>query len=142
MTGKYGQYLKKVVFQDFGPGYYRQGAELNGEFLGQEAHIRLGTFWTAGKIGREPYVSHRHDYNQVMVWLGAGNGDIADLNAEIEICLGEEKEKQVITTASAVFLPRGFAHAPMACTKMDRRFLQIEVSCAPLTKINAVDQAP
>ncbi len=132
---KYRRYLKKIIFQDYGPGSYRQGAKMNGEFLGQDAHIQLGTFWTAGKIGHAPYVSHKHDYNQVMVWLGADTGDIADLHSEVDICLGEEKEKQVITTASAVFLPREFPHAPMACTKMDQRFLQIEVSCNSEAKV-------
>jgi hypothetical protein len=131
IEGKYGQYLKKLVFKDFGPGNYRQGAEMDGEFLGQGAHIRLGTFWSAGKIGQLPYVPHVHDYNQVMVWLGTDTVDIGDLHAEVEVCLGEEKEKQVFTTASAVYIQQGFPHTPMACTHMDRRFLQIEVSCAP-----------
>jgi hypothetical protein len=131
---KYGQYLKKLTFKDYGPGFYRQGAEMDGQFLGQSAHVQLGTYWTAGKMGQPPYAPHVHDYNQVMVWLGLDPGDIGDLHAEIEVCLGEEKEKQVITTAAAIYIPQGFPHAPMACTRMDQRYLQIEVSCAPQAK--------
>lgn len=139
---KYGHYLKKLVFKDYGPGFYRQGTEMNGEFLGQNAHLQYGTFWTGGKIGPEPYLPHSHDYNQVMVWLGADTNDIGDLHAEIEICLGEEQEKQVLTTASAVYLPRTFPHSPIACTGMDKRFLQIEVSCAPETKSVPLNTEP
>jgi hypothetical protein len=131
---KYGHYLKKLTFKDYGPGSYRQGTKMNGDFLGQGAYIQYGTYWTAGKVGKEPFIPHIHDYNQVMVWLGADTTDIGDLNAEIEICLGEEKEKQVITTASAVFIPRGLAHSPISCARMDQRFIQIEVSCAPEVK--------
>ena len=139
---KYGQYLKKLVFKDFGPGSFRQGAEMNGEFLGQNAHIKLGTYWTGGKIGKEPYAVQTHDYKQVMVFLGTDTADIGDLNAEIEICLGEEQEKQVITTASAVFIPQSFPHMPISCVRMSKRFLHIEVSCAPEVKDTPLDKEP
>jgi hypothetical protein len=127
---QYGQYLKPLAFRDFGPGFFRQGTEMNGELLGQNAHIRFGTYWAAGKTGRAPYVPHVHDCNQVMVWLGADAADLGDLGAEVEICLGEEREKQVFTTASAVFLPAGFPHSPIVNARIDRRFLAIEVSCS------------
>ncbi len=130
ISTRYGQYIKTLTFQDSGLGFFRQGAELNGDLLGQNAHIKLGTYWSAGKTGRAPFVPHVHDCNQVLIWLGADASDPGDLGAEVEICLGEEREKQVITTASAVFLPAGFPHSPIVIARMDKRFLHIEVSCA------------
>jgi hypothetical protein len=139
MTNKYGQFLKKITFQDYGPGYYRQGAKMDANFLGQNAHIQLGTYWAAGKYGQAPFTPHKHDYNQVMVWLGTDTADIGDLHSEIEICLGEEMEKQIITTAAAVFLPQGFPHLPISCTKLEQRFLQIQVSAADDEKTIPID---
>src|SRR3989304_4268218 len=101
-VSKYEKYVKKLTFKD-GPGYYRQVATLNGRSLGMDAHIQLGAYRAAGNMGGEPYGPHRHDFNQVMLWLGADPADMGELGAEVELCLGEEGEKYMITTSTAVW---------------------------------------
>lgn len=141
---KYGQYVKSLSFKDDGPGFYRQGTEMSGEFLGLDVHIQYGTYWTAGKIGKEPYWLHVHDFNQVLFWLGADTSDMGEFGAEVELCLGEEMEKHMITTTTSVTVPRGFPHLPATITRMDKRFLLMTVSLAPELKATPVssDRVP
>ena len=80
-------------------------------------------------MGEEPARAHVHDYDQVMLWLGADGNDMGELGAEVELCLGEEGEKHMITSSTAVAVPKGLPHYPANITRMDRRFVYMEVSC-------------
>jgi hypothetical protein len=132
MTGtKYGKWVKKLSFRDNGPGFYRQVTTLDGEHLGLEAHIEYGAYWAAGNMGNGPYSPHVHDFDQVMLWLGGDTNDMGELGAEVELSLGEEGEKHMITTSTAVAVPRGLPHFPATITRMDKRFIFLTVSCAP-----------
>ncbi len=135
---KYGQYVKILSFRDYGLGLYRQGTEMSGEFLGLDVHIQYGTYWAAGRMGKEPYGPEVHDFDQVMLWLGADTNDLGELGAEVELCLGEEMEKHMITTATAVFIPKGFPHLPATINRMDKRFIFLVVSLAPELKATLV----
>ncbi len=126
---RYGQYVKKLVFRD-GPGFYRQVTTLEGETLGMDAYIEYGAYWAPGSMGTEPYSPHLHDFDQVMVWLGGDTNDMGELGAEVELCLGEEGEKHMITTSTAVAVPRRLPHFPANIVRMDKRFIFLTVSCA------------
>jgi uncharacterized RmlC-like cupin family protein len=127
---KYGQYIKKLSFRDNGPGFYRQVATLDGANLGLDACIEYGAYWAPGNMGKEPNSPHVHDFDQVMLWLGADAADMGELGAEVELCLGEECEKHMITTSTAVAVPKGMPHFPANIIKMDKRFVFLTVSCA------------
>ncbi len=128
---KYGKYVKKLKFRDDRPGYYRQVTEVSGKPFGLDFHVEYGAYWSAGKMGLEPYGPHKHDFDQVMLWLGADTGNIGELGAEVELCLGEEGEKYMITSSTAVAVPKGLPHFPATINSMDRRFIFMTVSCAP-----------
>lgn len=125
---KYGQYVKKLEFRD-GPGFYRQVTTLDRETLGMDAIIEYGAYWAPGSMGTEPYSPHVHDFDQVMFWLGGDANEMGELGAEIELCLGEEGEKHMITTTTAVAVPRGLPHFPANIVRMDKRFIFLTVSC-------------
>jgi hypothetical protein len=127
---KYGQYVKKLAFRDNEPGFYRQVTTLDGATLGLDAYIEYGAYWAAGSMGNELYTPHTHDFDQVMLWLGADANDMGELGAEVELCLGEEGEKHMITTSTAVAVPKGMPHFPATITRMDKRFVFLTVSCA------------
>ena len=95
---KYGKYIKKLSFTDEGPGFYRQIAKVNGNSVGVNVQVEYGIYAAAGKVGNEPYVSHVHDFNQVLLWLGTDMSDLGELGAEVEVCIGkgEEKEKLIL----------------------------------------------
>jgi len=135
---RYGQYIKKLVFRDDAPGYFRQVATLDGEDLGLDAHIEFVVYRAAGSMGAAPYTPHVHDFDQVMLWLGADPADMGELGAEVELCLGKEGEKHMITTTTAVAVPRGMPHFPAGITRMDKRFIFFTVSCAPVYKETAL----
>ena len=130
MAGKkYGKYVVELSFKE-GPGLYRQVTEVSGGPFDLDFHVRYGTYLAAGQMGIESYGQHKHDFNQVNFWLGTDTDVIGELGAEIEICLGEEWEKHMITTSTAVSIPKGLPHFPAMINKIDRRFIYVEVSCA------------
>jgi len=134
---KYGEYIKKLTFQDYGPGFYRQGVRMDGEFLcGLDVNITYGTYREAGKMGKEPYEPHVHDFDEILFFMGADMDNLLELGAQIELCLGEEKEKQIINTPTAVVLPAGFAHFPAEITRLDKRFISMAVSLAGEWKVS------
>jgi len=45
------------------------------------------------------------------------------LGAEVEIALGEEWKKNIITTSAIVYLPKGLQHCPINVKIVDRPFL-------------------
>lgn len=130
MAGK--RYDNNVVELDFrdGPGLYRQMAEVSGEAYGLDFHVRYGTYLAGGQMGMKSYGQHKHNFNQVNFWLGTDTDNIGDLGAEVELCIGEEWEKHMITTSTAVAIPEGLPHYPAKINTIDRRFIYVEVSCS------------
>jgi len=128
---KYGKYIKSLPpFQDYGLGDYRQGIKMDGDFLELDVHVEFGAYWTAGRMGGENHGPHVHNFNEVMIWMGADTSDLGYLGAEVELFLGEEMEKHMIATSTAVFIPKGFQHFPATITRMENRFLFMVISCA------------
>jgi hypothetical protein len=142
MESKYGHLYKKLSFTDLGPGFCRQGARMSSEQLGLDVNVDYGAYWTAGKMGREPYGPHIHDFNQVMIFMGADMSDPGYLGAEIEFCLGagQEMEKHMIATSTAVLIPKALPHFPATITRMDKRFLFMVISIAREWKATPVAQ--
>jgi len=127
---KYGHLVKSLTFEDRGPGGFRQGTEMNGDFLGYDLNIQYGAYWAAGKMGPEPHDAEVHDFDQVMLWMGADTYDMGYLGAEVELCIGEEKETHMITTATAVAVPKGTPHMPATIQRMEERFMVMTISLA------------
>jgi len=66
-------------------------------------------------IGDGSFVSkHKHDYEEIFMFLGTNPKDPRDLGAEVEFWIGEGKdqEKIVFTTSSSIYIPPGVAHFP------------------------------
>lgn len=75
---------------------------------------------------------HAHDFTELLFFIGGDPTDIRELGAEVEIILGEEQEKHVITTAGVVSIPAGLTHCPIAIRNVTRPIVFLEVS---LTRI-------
>jgi hypothetical protein len=128
-ASKYGQYVKSLSFQYDGPGGFRQGTVMDSKFLGLDVHISYGAYWTAGKMNKTQF-PHTHNFDQMMFFLGTDMNDLSELGAEIELCLGEEMNTHVITTSTAVAVPKGMPHFPANITRMDKRIIYLEISLA------------
>ena len=127
---KYGEYVKTISFKDVEQGGFRQATVMDSKFLGIDAHVIYGAYWTAGRMGKEPYLPHTHDFDQVLLFLGSDMDDLGELAAEIEFCIGDEMETHMITTSTAVAIPKGVPHMPATINRLDKRFIFMEVSVA------------
>jgi hypothetical protein len=66
-------------------------------------------------IGDGSFVSkHKHDYEEIFLFLGTDPKDPRDLGAEVEFWIGEGKdqEKIIFNTSSSIYVPPGVAHFP------------------------------
>ena len=90
---KYSKYVRTLEFKESRPDFYRQGLKLGPDFFGFDIQLEIGTYVAPGTIGRNPGKPHFHSFDQVMVWLGVDTNDMGDLDAEIEICLGENLDR-------------------------------------------------
>jgi hypothetical protein len=125
---KYGHLNHELFFADQGLGPCQQKTMVSPETLGIDVYAEIGSYGTAGKMGKAPHESVIHDYNEVMIWLGADTSDLSELGAEIELCLGEEKERHMFASSSIVMIPKGTPHFPATITKMNKPFLFMRFS--------------
>ena len=114
---KYAQYVfsdlkdpisTNLKYMDSRPtAYFRGSHQIPG------ASINLG--WQVIKapnlMERE---GHHHLVDEYFAILGAELPDVfSSFDAEIELCMGPEEEKHVITKPTFVFIPAGFHHCPL-----------------------------
>jgi hypothetical protein len=123
---KYGNLVKTIPYKFWPDQIYRQLAVMNGDFLNNNLHVEIGTPAVAGRI--TPNAPEMHDCDQVMVFMGSDPTNLGELGAQIEFCMGPEKEKHMITVSRPVYIPKGLAHGPITILSMDRRIIVMTVS--------------
>ena len=69
---------------------------------------------------------HTHRTPEVLVALGTDVENPRELGAEIELSMGAEMEKHLITKSTLVFIPANFIHCPFRVLKVTRPFLFIQ----------------
>ncbi len=82
----------------------------------QYGNLGFTTYW---KCISRPYVdesdTHRHDFNQFLVFLGGDPNNMLDLGGEVELTLSEDGvnlEKHVFTGTPRYLSGRGYSIAP------------------------------
>jgi hypothetical protein len=81
-------------------------------------------------IGDGSFVNkHKHDYEEIFMFLGTDPKDPRDLGAEVEFWIGEGKdqEKIVFTTSSSIYVPPGVAHFPQIWRNVRRPVFTVVV---------------
>jgi len=78
-----------------------------------------------------PHQAHIHDADEIFFIFGSNPKNYYDFDAEIEIYLGEEREKHIINTTSIVYIPKGLLHAPIAIKKVNKPFQWMHVLFTP-----------
>jgi hypothetical protein len=53
---------------------------------------------------------HSHDFHQFITYFGSNPYNIAEFDAEISICLGEEREEHIINKPTVIHFPPGMIH--------------------------------
>jgi len=74
-------------------------------------------------------VPHRHDYEEIFLFLGTNPNDTTDLGAEIEFWIGEgaEQEKIIFNTSSSIYIPPGTVHFPQIWRNVIRPVMTIVI---------------
>jgi hypothetical protein len=81
------------------------------------------------QVGHGP---HTHKNPEVVVHLGTNPDDPMDLGGEVEMNMGPEMEKHIITKSTLVYIPANFIHAPWIIRKVTRPWIFITVCQEPV----------
>jgi hypothetical protein len=68
-----------------------------------------------------------HKHGSVLIHLGTDHDDPFDLGAEVELCMGEEKEEHVFDQSTVVYIPPNMAHGPWRIKNISKPFNFIQV---------------
>ena len=83
----------------------------------------------------EPFImipqAHKHDYNQIIGFIGGNPVDIRDFGAEVEMSLGDEEEKYIVTSTTFFYIPKGLTHGPLNVKTVNKPIMFIDVVLSP-----------
>lgn len=120
---KYGKYvLSSDIYHKM---HFTDGIMLDAKRLG--ADLIMGCH-----VIDRPYLmvkdAHSHDFHQVLCFVGSNLEDLHDFGGGVvELSLGEEGEKQVITSTSVVTIPPGLKHCPLNFVKVEKPIIFVEI---------------
>jgi hypothetical protein len=82
-------------------------------------------FWMYWKCIEKPYVdeleTHKHDFDQYLVFLGGDPKNMLDLGGKVELTLSEDginKEVHTFTGYTTVYIKAGLYHCPLVYKKV------------------------
>lgn len=71
---------------------------------------------------------HSHPFAEMLFFFGGNPKDIRDFGAEVEITLGEEMEKHLLTKTGMVSIPANLMHCPIEVRKVNKPIVFLEIS--------------
>src|SRR3990172_2404058 len=128
--GKYDKYFFKnhVVPRKFTTGlvFYSKQHE---DAIGKKD---LSVLWNC--ITQPFYMvkdAHSHDFDQFLHFFGGDSLHIERFDAEIEMCLGDELEKHIITEPTVLHIPAGMMHCPLNFKVVNKPVIFMNVALTP-----------
>jgi hypothetical protein len=70
---------------------------------------------------------HYHDFDQFICILGSDPYNIGYLGGEVEIYIGKEHEKHVITSPKIIHLKAGLVHCPIYYKKVTKPIIHLDI---------------
>ena len=87
----------------------------------------------------EGYITepHKHDYEEIFLFLGTDPKDTTDLGAEVDFWVGEGKDREKITftTSSSIYIPPGTVHFPQIWRNVKRPVMTVVIMPASRKRI-------
>ena len=129
---KYGKYISLEPYRTpSNPAMIVQPqVHLQGNIHGGGSDITITRSWIT-----QPHTmiekSHNHDRAQFLMFSGGNPLNVREFGAEIELYLGEEGEKHVITTPAVIYIPAGLFHGPLIYTRVDKPIEFLDIYLAP-----------
>ena len=74
---------------------------------------------------------HSHDFDEFLCFLSCNPENELDFGAEVELSLGQEREKQIIKSPSVVCIPQGLTHCPLNFKTINKPVLFCHIYLAP-----------
>ena len=75
--------------------------------------------------------AHTHDFDQFLHFYGANSLDITEFDAVIEMSLGEEGEKHIITEPTVLHIPKDTIHCPLIFKVVNKPVIFMNVALTP-----------
>ncbi|MEM3550805.1 MAG: hypothetical protein QW222_03615 [Candidatus Bathyarchaeia archaeon] len=132
MSGiKYGKYIIKqpIVKGRWFPSIHACGFEECVGFSGFPVDLQVETIKEAYIMEEQTHV--HFDVDELLFFLGSNPQNFFEFDAEIEICMGEEKEKHLINTPAIVFIPKGLPHNPLIYKRVGKPLVFCHLLLAP-----------
>lgn len=129
MADKYGKYFYKNPVK---PGKF-----CNRLVFYSREHPEVGEkdFSVIWNCITEPFLmvkeAHSHDFEQFLHFFGANSQDITEFDAIIEMSLGEEGEKHIITEPTVLHIPKGVMHCPLNFKVVNKPLIFMNVALTP-----------
>jgi len=70
---------------------------------------------------------HKHDFPQFFSFIGSDPYDLRKFDAEIEVYLGEEGEKHVITEPTVLYIAPGMVHCPLIYKRVGQPVMHLDM---------------
>jgi len=122
---KYGKYIiSKDVYRTIPKEY--AGTSLVSHSGELKADVSMGYHCVTKPILFNE--THTHNNEEILCFIGGNPLDITDFGAEIEMSMGPEHEKHVITQTACVSIPANLAHCPLNIKKVDKPIIFLEMS--------------
>ncbi len=123
---KYGKYVlkaDKLQMKIFDPvNQLHPGVGFwGGDYWGKT----VGMSWTciSRPLLMDPYPMIHDNCDEYLCFVGGNMLNMFDFGAEVELYMGPEEEKHIITGATIVYIPKGFEHCPLNFKKVDKPVL-------------------
>jgi hypothetical protein len=124
-ASKYGKYIVTDIITKIpeygGPSMLAYKGEMNTD-------ITMGYHYVTKPILFGD--SHFHKNHEILCFIGANPQDITDFGAVVEMELGPEHEKHVITKTACISMPPNLQHCPLNIKKVDKPIIFMEISQA------------
>ena len=120
---KYGKYILRKAFKKH---HQMEGLSASGDEMGVDCILTHHIFYKPELVLDRP---HFHDdFVQILCFLGTNPKNVRDFGgAVIELCLGKEKEKHIITSPVIVPIPKGLSHGPLNFRKIPKPIIFLEI---------------
>ena len=101
---------------------------------GSKMYVEAG--WILGMPDPNPNIGeHTHDYDEIVIHIGADPKNQEDLGGEIEIMM--DGEPITINSTSAIFVPKGVKHGPLTWKKFEKPHLELTIMIGASTLAEA-----
>jgi hypothetical protein len=80
------------------------------------------------KVGHPPHI---HKDAEILMLIGTDPDNPEDLGAEVELQMGAEREKHIITKSTVVYIPPNLIHCPYIIKKTERPWVFVEINQGP-----------